>query len=176
MTWVAAPASVETLRELFTYGYWARDRQLGACDGLPPGAILRPPVSGVPSLRDTLVEMIADEWLWLQRWLGGHPTRKIAPDDFTSTAAIRERWRKIEAEVLAFLSRLDDEDLARAFRFTDLDRTRHTFRLGDTILHLLHDQIERRGQVNLLLRQLGGTAPSLDYTTSYLASLDMPLV
>ncbi len=45
---------LETLRELYDYNYWARDRQLEPCRGLTAEQFQRPLGSSFTSLRDSL--------------------------------------------------------------------------------------------------------------------------
>lgn len=46
----------------------ARDRQLDVCATVTTEQLLCPLGSSFPSLRDTLVRLLAVEWLWLERW------------------------------------------------------------------------------------------------------------
>jgi uncharacterized damage-inducible protein DinB len=59
-----------TLRELFAYNYWARDRQLDACAALSQEQFQSPMDSSFPSLRDTLAHLVGGEWVWLERCHG----------------------------------------------------------------------------------------------------------
>ena len=47
-----------TLRELFAYNYWARDRQLEACAALSQEQFQRPMGGSLPSLRDILAYLL----------------------------------------------------------------------------------------------------------------------
>ena len=64
---------LETLRELYAYNYWARDRQLEACAALSQEQFLRPMGSSFSSVRDTLAHVMGAEWIWLERWRGRSP-------------------------------------------------------------------------------------------------------
>jgi uncharacterized damage-inducible protein DinB len=52
-----------TLRELFAYNYWARDRQLEACAALTQEQFQRPLGNSFSSLRDTLAHLVGAEWV-----------------------------------------------------------------------------------------------------------------
>ena len=64
---MAGSISLCALTELFAHHYWARDRQLLACAALTSEQFLRPLGNSFPSVRDTLVHLLAVEWLWLER-------------------------------------------------------------------------------------------------------------
>jgi len=82
-----------TLRELFDYNYWARDRQLQTCAGLAEEQFLRPLGNSFPSVRDTLTHLLAVEWLWLERWRGRSPRTLIQPAEFPTLTSLSERWK-----------------------------------------------------------------------------------
>ena len=71
-----------TLRELFAYNYWARDRQLEASAALSQEQFQRPMAKSFPSLRDTLAHRVDGEWLWLERCDGRSPRSLPAAEEF----------------------------------------------------------------------------------------------
>jgi uncharacterized damage-inducible protein DinB len=79
---MAGLISLSALKELFAHNYWARDRQLLACAALTPEQFLRPLGNSFPSVRDTLVHLLAVECLWLERWRGRSPRVLLAPEEF----------------------------------------------------------------------------------------------
>jgi uncharacterized damage-inducible protein DinB len=85
--------SLLVVNELFRYNYWARDRQLEACESLTGDQFLRPLGSSFPSMRDTLTHLIAAEWFWLDSWRGRPPGPMLLPQEFPNLAAVSECWR-----------------------------------------------------------------------------------
>ncbi len=158
---------VDTLRELFDYNYWARDRQLEACAALTQEQFLRPMGNSYSSLRDTLAHLVAAEWIWLERWLGRSPTRLEAEDyaaaKFPTLGAVRDRWRAVERDMRAYLAGLQDPALERSLNYTNLKGERRTYPLWQTLLHVANHQTYHRGQITTLLRQLGAAAPAIDF-------------
>ena len=158
---------VDTLREMFDYNYWARDRQLEACAGLTQEQFLRPMGNSFASVRDTLAHLVAVEWIWLERWLGRFPTKLDAgaysADRFPTLGAIRDRWRTVEGNVRSYLSGLQDAALQLPLSYTNLKGERWTYPLWQTLWHLVNHQTYHRGQITTLLRQLGAAAPAIDY-------------
>ncbi len=164
---------LETLRELFEYNYWARDRQLQACAALTLEQFLRPMGSSFSSLRDTLAHLVGAEWIWHERWRGRSPTlrdaEEFAAETFPTLGTVRDRWRTVERAVREYLGGLTQEALDRPFSYVNVKGERWTYPLGKTLLHLVNHQTYHRGQVTTLLRQLGAEAAQIDY----LVALDL---
>jgi len=157
------PISPSTLNELLNYNYWARDRQLQACAALTEEQLLRPLGGSFASLRDTLVHLIAVEWIWLERWRGNSPRALPGPGEFPTLAAVRARWRGIESEMRAFVATLDEAALERRITCVGTRGNSWTYELWRMILHLLNHQSYHRGQVTAQLRQLGAQPPKVDF-------------
>src|SRR5262244_2178877 len=102
---------LSTIRELFDYNYWARDRQLEACAPLTPEELRRPLGNSFPSLRDTLVHLVGAEFVWLERWLGNTPRAFPPSDHLLALPSITERWREVEQRLRTYLTGLDDHAL-----------------------------------------------------------------
>lgn len=159
--------SLETLRDLFDYNYWARDRQLEACAALNEEQFLRPMGNSFSSVRDVLAHLIFAEWVWLERWRGGSPTQadkqQVAPDKFPTLDSIRERWGALERDMRSYLGGLDEQALSGSLTYTNWRGQVCTYLLGHTMFHLANHQTYHRGQITTLLRQLGANAPEVDY-------------
>jgi uncharacterized damage-inducible protein DinB len=156
-----------TLRELFDYNYWARDRQFQVCEGLTEEQFLRPMNSSYSSVRDTLAHLLAAEWVWQERWRGGSPTSQdageFAPGKFPSLDVIRDCWSGVESGMRDFLAGLSEEALTRPLTYKNIKGETWTYPLWQTLLHLLNHQTYHRGQVTTLLVQLGAEPVPLDF-------------
>jgi uncharacterized damage-inducible protein DinB len=151
-----------TLRELFNYNYWARDRQLEACRALTKEQFLQPLGNSYSSLRDTLAHLVGAEWIWAERWRG-NPTKGLPPGaDFPDLAAIADRWRTVEQGVRELLAGLNDETLALPLHYTSSRGIACSYPLWRSMVHVINHQTYHRGQVTMFLRQLGVPAPALD--------------
>jgi uncharacterized damage-inducible protein DinB len=158
---------VETLRQLYDYNYWARDRQLEACAALSDEQFLRPMGNSFSSIRDTLAHLLFAEWVWQERWHGKSPSdadaQELAAEKFPNLDAIRERWRAVEGKVRGYLGGLNEQALEQPLTYLNLKGERYTYPLGQALFHLANHQTYHRGQVTALLRQLGAKAPHIDY-------------
>jgi len=158
---------VDTLRELYEYNYWARDRQLEACAALTEEQFLRPMGSSFSSVRDTLAHLVVVEWVWHERWQGKSPAKvdaqEFAAETFPNLAAIRDRWRAVEGNVRGYLAELGEPALKQSLTYTNMKGETWTYPLWQTLLHVVNHQTYHRGQITTLLRQLGAEAPAIDY-------------
>jgi uncharacterized damage-inducible protein DinB len=148
---------------MFAHNYWARDRQLQACALLTDEQFLRPLGNSFPSVRDTLVHLLAVEWIWLERWRGQSPRVLLPPEDFPTLSAVRDRWHVVEQAMTQYLAALSDESLEQTMTYTNTRGNPWTYSLWRMMLHLLEHQSYHRGQVTALLRQLGFAPPKVDF-------------
>lgn len=151
-----------TLRELFEYNYWARDRQLEGRAALSQEQFERPLGSSFSSVRDTLAHLVGAEWVWLERWRGRSPRELPAAEEFPTLAAITERWRTVEQGVREYLTGLNEEALARPLIYRNLKGETWKYPLWRVLLHLVNHQTYHRGQVTTPLRQLGTRPAPVD--------------
>ena len=158
--------SLDTVREMFVYNYWARDRQLDACSTLSGEQFLRPMGNSFPSLRDTLAHLLGAEWIWHERWRGRSPLTLPAATDYPTLAALREAWSPVEQGVRDYLGGLSQEAFAGRFAFKNAKGETWTYPVWRSLLHVSNHQTYHRGQVTMLLRLLGGSPPALDVTAA----------
>jgi uncharacterized damage-inducible protein DinB len=170
---MAATISPAVLNELFAYHYWARDRQLQVCADLTEEQFLRPLGGSFPSLRDTLVHLVAVEWIWLERWRGRSPRTLLPPEEFPTLAAVSERWRAVEREMREYVAGLNEEALERPMTIVSTRGQSWTFALWRMIVHLLNHQAYHRGQVTTYLRQLGAQPAEVDFLDGHNAGFQL---
>ena len=155
--------SLELLRDLADYNYWARDRQLEACARLTEEQFVRPLGGSFPSIRDTLAHLLSVEWIWLERWRGKSPRVLIAPEEFPAIDAVAERWQTVERGMREYLAGLTEDALAQPLTYISIRGDEWTYPLRQQILHLFNHQSFHRGQVTNHFRMLGVPAPAVDF-------------
>ena len=158
--------SLSALKEIFAHNYWARDRQLQTCSALTEEQFLRPLGNSFPSVRDTLVHLIAVEWLWLERWRGRSPRVLLPPEDFPTLGVFCNRWYTVEQEMKEYLATLPEAVLDQNITCIGTRGNTWSYALWRMMIHLLEHQSYHRGQVTSLLRQLGVEPPTVDYLES----------
>jgi uncharacterized damage-inducible protein DinB len=160
----SAPMSlVATINAMHEHDRWARARQLETCAGLSVDQLTRPLGGSFGTLHDTLVHLLAVEWLWLERWRGRNPAGLLPASELPTLAAVEERWRAVDAQTHAFLASLDEEALTATRTYLSTRGERWTYPLWCTMLHLFNHQGYHRGQATALLRMLGVEPPRVDF-------------
>lgn len=147
---------------LFEYDRWANSRVLDVSSALTDEQFMRT-FGGTPwSVRNALVHIVAGEWIWLDYWkqppytpemikaLVGRRDVLFATDSFLNVAALRAKWMEIAREQAQFVDSLTDEALGQMLPF----RTTKV-RLSHLMQHLANHSTYHRGQVALMMRQIG---------------------
>lgn len=148
----------QDVRTLFAFNGWANRRILGTASRLTPAEFTRDLGASFGSIRGTLVHIMWGERRWLRFWLDGSIIPDSTLDDFPDVATLAESWSSLERDVKAFAGELNEERLQRHLAVRGED-----FTLGELVQHLLNHSTYHRGQIALLLRQLGHTPPATDY-------------
>ena len=148
--------TIQELRLLFDYHYWARDRILNAVEPLSLDQVTRDMGNSFRSVRDTLAHIYAADWAWYSRWIGNSPTALLPADTFPDIAAIRAAWIELEAQAYG-----------RCWPISTIRASTGSieYRLlsgqpGSTVFwqmaqHVVNHATYHRGQVTTMLRQLG---------------------
>lgn len=155
---------MKQLRTLMEFNRWANLRLLDAVAGLTPAELTGNMNSSFPSVLDTALHIYQAEWIWLSRCRSETITNVPGEDTRPSLESLREEWDALWASQLAFL---DDDAAAhvdRLVRFRLRSGVEREQALGELIRHVVNHGTYHRGQLVTLLRQLGKTPPSTDYT------------
>ena len=157
--------SAADLARLYDYSCWANERLLGVVARLTPDEFTRRVVGSYGSVRNTLVHVLSAEWGWLERCGGGggFPRgERLKAEDFPTLESVLTVWRRVESEMRAFLGRLREEDLAEGVAFAFGTGPTQSASRGDLLQHAIVHAVHHRGQIALLLRELGHTPGNVD--------------
>jgi uncharacterized damage-inducible protein DinB len=151
---------------LYEYDRWANSRVLQAVSALSAEQFTRDLGGAFRSVRDTLVHIIASEWGWLEYWraylrgqsidaaflpdLDRRLAALFAPAAFPDVASVERKWTEVEKEQLDFVNCVTDESLQQMLPFRAAQA-----RLVYLMQHLANHSTYHRGQIALMLRQLG---------------------
>ena len=155
---------------LFEYDRWANNRVLQAASALSMEQFTRDLGGSFRSVRDTLLHIIGGEWGWLTYWKApSHDSAFLAdlwnrhdalfnPQTFTDPSAINRKWAEVEKEQVEFVNSLTDEVLGKMLpvRGTQIS-------LMHLMHHLSNHSTYHRGQVALMMRQLGAKPLATDF-------------
>jgi uncharacterized damage-inducible protein DinB len=145
--------TIEDIRTLLDYHYWARDRLLAALDPLTDEQFTRDLGSSFKSIHDTIVHVFAAEWAWHSRWNGVSPT------------ALSQAG---EQQVRAYVDAAGEEGLGRVYDYKLLSGVASRSPLWQMVHHVVNHASYHRGQVTTMLRQIGAApAKSLDLIAFY---------
>ena len=155
--------TVETIRELFAHGDWARDKLLGLADGLVDEQLDRPFDIGPGSLRATLRHLYGAERIWFERWQGAEQPQHPTSRSLTTIAELRQAWLKLAAARGDYLTQIGSVGLMKTADYTDLAGKPRSQHIGDLMLHVCNHGVHHRAQALNMLRRLGVKTPGLDY-------------
>jgi uncharacterized damage-inducible protein DinB len=155
---------------LFEYDRWANKSVLQAAATLSGEQFTRDLGGGFKSVRDTLVHIVSGEWGWLTilkepaltsafvTELWDRIELTFDPKAYRDIAAVRGKWSEVEREQIDFVSGVTDESLVRMLPI----RTTH-LSLAHLMQHMANHSTYHRGQVSMMMRQLGGKPVATDF-------------
>jgi len=155
---------------LYEYDRWANERVLLASSTLSTEQFTRDLGGSFSSVRDTLVHILAGEWTWIQYWKEPSPDsasladlmarREVLfdPSAFPDLAAVRHMWTEVEREQIEFIQLLTDERLDRM-----LPVGKSHVKLTHLLQHVTNHSTYHRGQIALMMRQLGAVPLATDF-------------
>lgn len=160
----------DDLQLLYEYDRWANGRVLQACSALSTEQFTRDLGGSFSSVRDALVHIFAGEWGWLQYWKEPNPDtafvadlmarRKVLfePKVFPDLDAFLRKWAEVEKEQIEFLNVLTEERLGQVL----IVRTK-PISLLHLMQHVANHSTYHRGQISLMMRQLGAVPQATDF-------------
>ena len=159
--------NVEDFRLLYDYNSWANQRMVDSCDALGEEQFTRDLKSSFNSVRDTLVHIVAAEWIWLERWHGRTPTGFPNPLDYPDLESVRRRFTEIDRNLVDYVASLTADDLQRVVSFKRVTGEAFAVPLWQLLQHVSNHSTYHRGQVATMLRQLGSKSVSTDLSLFY---------
>ena len=159
--------TVEDLKTLFDYSYWANAGLREVLLQVTTEQFTQPVAGSYGSIRNTMVHMVSAEWGWLERCGGATRGPALNAQDYPTVTALFDLWSRVEAHVREFLSTLQDADLGRVVEFAIGGGPRQSMALGQLLHHAAIHGVHHRGQVALLLRTLGHVPGNVDILLYY---------
>jgi len=157
----------QSLSELLDYHYWAQERVFAAVEPLSPEQFTRGLGGSFPSVRDTLAHIHFAECLWYARWQH-EPPPAPSPERFPDLESIRQASRKHEVSMRALLERLGEDGINQSLDYhSRLDGNDHRSAFRHMFQHVINHATYHRGQVTMMLRQLGAAPVGTDLILFY---------
>ena len=155
------------LTELLDYHYWAQERMFQAVEPLSLEQFTRDLGNSFPSVRDTLVHIHFAECIWYSRWQK-EPVAMPSAEMFPDLASVCQASRTHEARVRALLARLGQDGINQSMDYTSrLDNKAHRSVFWQMLQHVVNHTTYHRGQVTMMLRQLGAKPVDTDLIKFY---------
>jgi uncharacterized damage-inducible protein DinB len=152
----------EDLGRLLDYTVWANHRILRAAATLAGDEWKKDMAGSHGGVRGTLTHMMGAEWIWLERWKGGSPARGMDEGEFPTLLTLRDRWTQIEEHRTSWFENQKPDAFAAVLRYNTLDGRPYEGALWQLIQHACNHATYHRGQVLMMLRQLGVKPVSTD--------------
>ena len=150
------------INQLFNYTEWANNLAMEAAANLSDDNLRLDVGISHESIFGTLLHMAGAEWIWLERWKGTSHSSIWTADDFADIAALRSRWREIEAGRRQLLENLTEERLRQDLSYKNIKGEPFTLPLAEQMQHVVNHATLHRGQVVGMIRQLGLQPPAVD--------------
>jgi uncharacterized damage-inducible protein DinB len=140
---------------LFDHLFWARDAVLSAASELSVEEFRSTDTVTTRDLRATLVHELDVQWSWRERlkgadWAEWGDDAELKADDYPALEAVRDHWRRDEAEMRAWLASLTDGDLD-----APPPRPEDGFPLWYYVMHLVSHGIQQLSEAAVLLTRAG---------------------
>ena len=152
----------DAIVRLFDYTEWANHRVLDAVEGLSGEDFVRDLRGSHGGVRGTLAHIFGAELLWLERFKGVSPSSLPDESLYADVSALRERWAALEKHRRSWLESLAEDAGDELVNYRNLKGEPFTSRLWPLVQHLANHGSYHRGQMVVLLRQLGVKPPATD--------------
>ena len=155
---------IQEMLLLYEYNYWANGRILAAAGQASPEQFVEPARFGFVNLRATVVHTLDAEHSWRMRCQHSASTPDMAETDVPTVDLLKQRWHEEEAAMRAYLTTLQDGDLASVVRYTiDTGELRERV-LWHCLLHVVNHGTQHRSEAAALLTEYGHSPGDLDFT------------
>jgi uncharacterized damage-inducible protein DinB len=155
------------VRDLLDYHYWAQNRAFEAVEPLSPEQFTRSLGGSFSSVRDTLAHIHFADCLWYARWQR-EPLPAPAPESFPDLDSIRQATAKHEVKMRAVLDRLGPDGVGQSMDYhSRLDGKDHRSLYWQMFQHVVNHGTYHRGQLTMMLRQLGVAPVGTDLILFY---------
>jgi uncharacterized damage-inducible protein DinB len=160
----------DDIQLVFEYDRWANNRVFQEVSALSAEQFTHDLGGSFRSVRDTLVHIIAGEWIWLTYWKEpSHSSTSLIelrtrrdtlfdPLRFPNPAAVHSKWTEVEKEQVEFVNSLTNESLEKMLPYRTTQAS-----LAHLMQHLANHSTYHRGQIALMMRQLSAEPSATDF-------------
>ena len=154
---------LEAIRLMYDYNYWANARIFESATKVSQEQFAAPGNLSHGGLRDTLVHILAAEWIWRSRCHERvSPTALLPGEEFSTLADLRARWEPEERAMRGYIAGLTEADLASTIKYTTTGGTPLQNVLWQILLHLVNHGTQHRAEAAVLLTEAGHSPGDID--------------
>lgn len=157
----------EEVRSLFAYNSWANHRVFESLAGIPQDIYAKDLKASHAGIHGTLTHIVAAEKIWLSRLTGKPESSLLKAQEVPSLAALKQIWEDVASRTARFLAKLDDATLASSFDFAGAEGKKYSQTYLQALQHLLNHSTYHRGQIAILMRQVGVQPIGTDLISFY---------
>ena len=151
---------LEHYRVMYAYEIDCNHKMLAMLESVPEASRSDARFQRAVTLADHLA---AGREKWLDYMDGEGRNQILWWDEQCDLATLRPRFAALESQWTDYLSRLEADQLAQEFEFTESNGERFRLPIEVQIVQLIGHASYHRGQVALLVDQLGGETVDTDY-------------
>jgi uncharacterized damage-inducible protein DinB len=159
--------TLQEMKLLHAYNSWASNRIFDAVAQLTREQYMQDMKASHRNIHGTLTHMVGAEKIWLSRWTGSPDAKLITPEEVPSLPELKALWEKVGFEMAEFLGTMTDKKLAGTFTMTTSKGGPFTHVYWQAIQHVVDHSTYHRGQVVVMMRQLGVKPPGTGLITFY---------
>jgi uncharacterized damage-inducible protein DinB len=147
----------EYFRTLARYNLWMNQRLYELSASIPETERKRDRGAFFRSIHGTLNHLLLGDRLWLGRFTTTpFPVHSLDQELYADFDELRRERERTDAEILAWVGSLSEEQLASPLRFSSIvDPVERVLPLWFAVLHFFNHQTHHRGQLTTLLSQCG---------------------
>jgi uncharacterized damage-inducible protein DinB len=149
------------IRILFDYDKWANLKLLEVIAKLNKEQYKKDLGGSFSGIHGTLVHILSADKIWMDRWNGKTPTL-LRPEDFPTVETVKKLWDTYHFQMDNFLQSLSEDSLNNPVEYTDFKGNACSYPLGQQMQHKINHSTYHRGQIVMMIRQLGVNAVSTD--------------
>jgi len=148
--------TIDYLRLLFDYHYWAMRRVWSCINTLTPEQFVQPIDYSIGSIRNQMVHTMSAEWIWFSRLQGTSPDHFLPFDNYPTPDAVQAAWSEIEANNRAFLNTLTDDQLEQVCHYLSTGGDPLQEKVGSILFHAANHATDHRAQILAMLNTVFG--------------------
>ncbi|HZY44234.1 MAG TPA: DinB family protein [Anaerolineae bacterium] len=153
---------IESIRELYNYHYWARDRVLAAVELITADQFTQSTGASFDTLQGTFVHLMNSERLWLNRWLGKADEPALEPRNFSMLNEVRMYWDMIQMHMEKYRKELTPDRLSAVIRYTNLKGDTLQYPLWQMMQQVVLHGVHHRSEAATMLTEFGHAPEPLD--------------